>query len=93
MARYGRGTATCHDRGPATISDGMAESSHDVEIHTTVGRNAITAAWHVVIEGKLPKELRSPHGKTLSVRTASGGQGVGTLVDPSLIRGAGEPPS
>jgi hypothetical protein len=81
-----------HFSGPATISDGVNESTLDVEIHTRPGENATVAAWHVNIRGPLPRELRSPSGKTLSVLLADGRQGVGTLVDPHLIRGAGEPP-
>ncbi|MGH1490773.1 MAG: hypothetical protein ACRBK7_15510 [Acidimicrobiales bacterium] len=70
----------------------MTEATQDIEIHIRPGSNAIAAAWHVIIKDKLPNELRSPHGKTVSVRLESGGQGVGILVDPRLIRGAGEPP-
>lgn len=79
--------------GPATISDGVIESSHNVEMHIRIGANAISPAWHVVIDDQLPRELRSPHGKTLSVRIAGGVPGVGTLVDPRLIRGVGQPPT
>lgn len=93
MSRRGLEPVGSHYCGPAMISDGVAEGSHDIEIHTRPGQNAIAGAWHVIIKDKLSRELRSPHGKTVSVRIASGGQGVGTLVDPRLIRGAGEPPS
>lgn len=78
--------------GPATISDGVVTSIHDVEIHTTPGENAKFAAWHVNIAGTMPHELRTPHEKALSVLLPDGRRGVGTLVDPHLIRGAGEPP-
>lgn len=81
-----------HFAGPATISDGVHESTLDVEIHTRPGKHAIAAAWHVTIRGPLPRELRSPFGKTLAVLLGDGSRGVGTLVDPHLIRGAGEPP-
>ena len=78
--------------GPATISDGTTESLHDVEIHTRASEHARAAAWHAIITGRLPAELRSPYGKALFVRLPSGGQGVGVLVDPHLLRGAGDPP-
>jgi hypothetical protein len=81
-----------HHAGPATISDGVHESVLDVEIHTRPAENASVAAWHVTIRGRLPQELRVPYGKALSVVLADGSRGVGTLVDPHLIRGAGEPP-
>ena len=81
-----------HYAGPVTISDGVNESSHDVEVHATRRRNAGVAAWHVVITGRLPADLRAPSGKTVSVLLPDGRRGVGTLVDPHLIRGAGEPP-
>ncbi len=81
-----------HFVGPATISDGVQESLVEVEIHSSPDKNATDEAWHVNIKGLLPKDLRLPCGKTLSVRLADGRQGVGTLVDPGLIRGAGEPP-
>lgn len=81
-----------HYSGPATISDGVHESTLDVEIHTRPGENATVAAWHVNIRGRLPRELRFSLGKALSVVLADGSQGVGTLVDPRLIRGVGEPP-
>lgn len=93
MSERGLEAVRSYYSGPATISDGVAVSCHNVEIHARTGQNAITAAWHVVLKERLPRELGSPHGKTLSVRIANGGQGVGTLVDPRLIRGAGEPPS
>lgn len=93
MPRHGQEGVRIHYSGPATISDGVAESRHTVQIHVRTGRNAVTPAWHVVIEDKLPRELRSPHGKALYVRIGDGVQGVGTLVDPRLIRGAGEPPA
>lgn len=82
-----------HYAGPATISDGVHDSTLDVEIHIRPGKNAVVAAWHVTIRGRLPQELRSPFGKALSVILANGSRGVGTLIDPLLIRGAGEPPS
>ena len=78
--------------GPATISDGVTESLHEVEIHTRASENARTAGWHVIITGRLPAELRTPHGRALAVILPSGGRGVGVLVDPHLVRGAGEPP-
>jgi hypothetical protein len=81
-----------HYSGPATISDGLMTSSHDVEIHNTPRENAKLAAWHVNIKGTMPHELRTPHEKALSVLLPDGRRGVGTLVDPHLIRGAGEPP-
>ena len=81
-----------HYCGPATISDGVSESLHDVEIHTMPAQRATAAAWHVVIAGRLPHELRIPNGKTLSVLLENGAKGVGTLVDPQVIRGAGDPP-
>lgn len=82
-----------HYSGPAMISDGVVESSHDIEIHTRSRENARAATWHAIITGRLPAELRSPHGKTLAVRLPNGEQGVGVLVDPHLVRGAGEPPA
>ncbi len=81
-----------HYHGPVTLSDGVNQSLHNVEIHSTPGDNANVAAWHVNIEGRLSVELRSPYGKALSVLLPSGTLGVGTLVDPHLIRGAGESP-
>lgn len=78
--------------GPATISDGVASSVRDVELHITPGENAKVGAWHVRVAGLLPHELRTPHDKALSVLLPDGRRGVGTLVDPHLIRGAGEPP-
>ena len=81
-----------HYCGPATLSDGVDECRHNVEVHTRPGEDGIVAAWHVVIEGRLPRELRFPYGKALSVLLSDGTRGVGTLVDPQLIRGAGEPP-
>lgn len=81
-----------HHIGLATISDGVCESILEVEIHTRPGQAGTVAAWHVTIRGKLPHQLRSPHGKALSVVLADGSRGVGTLVDPHVIRGAGEPP-
>lgn len=83
---------TGHYSGPATISDGKNESLHDVEIHIRTQEHARTAAWHVVIAGQLPAELRTPHGKAISVLLPSGGRGVGFLVDPHLVRGTGKPP-
>lgn len=82
-----------HFAGRATISDGVNESVFDIEIHTRHSENATAAAWHVNIRGRLSHELRVPAGKTLSVRLADGRQGVGTLVDPNLIRGVGNPPN
>jgi len=81
-----------HYAGLATISDGVVTSVHDVEVHTTPSGNAKVAAWHVRIAGTLPRELRLPHEKAFSVLLPDGRRGVGTLVDPHLIRGAGEPP-
>lgn len=81
-----------HYVGLATISDGTHESDHDVELHTRPAANASTAAWHVTIRGTLPHQLRVPHGKAVSVVLEGGGRGVGTLVDPHLIRGVGEAP-
>ena len=89
----GAGELVAHYSGPATISDGVIESLHDVEIHTRTREHRRAAAWHAIISGRLPAELRSPHGKTLSVRLPNGRQGVGVLVDPHLVRGAGEPPA
>ena len=84
---------TPHFSGRATISDGVTEGVFDIEIHTRHGENATVAAWHVNIQGRLPQEMRVPYGKALSVQLADGRQGVGTLVDPNLIRGVGNPPS
>ena len=81
-----------HYAGPATISDGVNESVHDVEVHSTRRENARAPAWHVNIAGKVPHELRTPHDKPLLVLLPGGRSGVGTLVDPHLIRGAGESP-
>ena len=92
MSKRGPEPGRTHYIGSATISDGTTESSHFVEIHVRTGENAVTPAWHVVVKDSLPKELRSSYGKTLSVRIATGVPGVGTLVDPRLIRGTGEPP-
>ncbi len=78
--------------GPATISDGTVDICHDVEIFIRSGQNAAVAAWHVVLKEKLPRELRSPHGKTVSVSIGDGVQGVGTMIDPRHIRGVGQPP-
>ncbi len=78
--------------GPATISDGANEGVFEVEIHTRPGENRTDFAWHVNIQGRLPHDLRFPSGKALSVQLADGRQGVGTLVDPRLIRGAGASP-
>lgn len=83
---------TAYHLGPATISDGVHECVLDVEIHTMAGRDASIPAWHVRIRGHMPHELRFPHGKALSVVVDGGERGVGTLVDPHLIRGAGAPP-
>ena len=92
---------TAHDRaanvvghhvGPATISDGVHDLVVDVELHTQLGPGGTVAGWHVTIRGTLSHELRSPHGKALSVVLANGSRGVGTLVDPHVIRGAGDPP-
>ncbi len=93
MSKQGPEPVGGHYSGPATISDGAAESSHNIEIYIRTGQNAVSAAWHVIIKNGLPRELRSPCGKTLSVRIASGRRGVGTVVDPRLIRGVGKPPS
>lgn len=76
----------------ATISDGVNEKVFEVEIFTRPGENALVTAWHVQIQGQVPHELRFPSGKTVSVRLADGREGVGTLVDPHLIRGVGQPP-
>jgi hypothetical protein len=81
-----------HYSGRATISDGVNEGVFVVEIHTRPGENAIGVAWHVNIQGQMPHELRFPAAKALSVRLADGRHGVGTLVDPHLIRGAGKSP-
>lgn len=70
--------------GPATISDGVVTSIHDVEIHTTPRENVKFAAWHVNIAGTMPHELRTPQEKALSVLLPDGRRGVGTLVDPHL---------
>ncbi len=83
---------TTYHLGPATISDGEHECVLEVEIHTMEGRDAATPAWHVTIRGQLPHEMRFPDGKALSVVIEGGQRGVGTLVDPRLIRGVGEPP-
>ncbi len=78
--------------GLATISDGVYERVLEVEIHTRPAEHAKAAAWHVTFRGKLPHQLRFPYGKALSVVLADGGRGVGTLVDPHVIRGAGQSP-
>ena len=91
-SRQRRNETSCGYAGPATISDGVASSVHDIELHITRGENAKVGAWHVRIAGSLPHELRTPHPKALSVLPPDGRRGVGTLVDPHLIRGAGEPP-
>jgi hypothetical protein len=82
-----------HYSGEVTISDGTHESTFDVEIHTRQAENSAVAAWHVIVQGHLPPDLRIPPGKALAVVLPDGSRGVGTLVDPHIIRGVGEPPS
>ena len=78
--------------GSATITDGAASSVHEIEVHTTPADNAKSPAWHVRVSGKMPRDLMTPYNKALSIVLPDGRTGVGTLVDPSIIRGAGDPP-
>lgn len=93
MAKRGSAAPDAYYCGPATLSDGTVDANHEVEIFVRTGGHATVMAWHVVLKEKLPPELRSPHGKTVSVRIGNGAEGLGTMVDPRHIRGAGQPPS
>ncbi len=81
-----------HYCGPAVITDGITEETHEIEIHMTRAENAALPAWHAIIKGRLVHDLRFPSGKPVAVHLPAGGRGAGTLVDPQLIRGEGDPP-
>jgi hypothetical protein len=50
MSKRGLEAVRSYYSRPATISDGVAVSCYNVEIHARTGQNAITAAWHVVLK-------------------------------------------
>lgn len=93
MSRRESEAVRSHYNGTVTISDGTAESAHEVEIYIRTGHHAIAAAWHVILKDKLSTNLCSPIGKAVSIRIANGVQGVGTVIDPGHIRGVGAPPA
>jgi hypothetical protein len=76
------GAVMGHHRGPVTLSDGVNQSLHAVEIHSSPRENVNVAAWQVIIRGRLPVELRTPDGRAFTVILPGGTLGVGTLVYP-----------
>ena len=78
--------------GPAVISDGVSEHSHNVEIHATIGVHAATTAWHIIVKDTMSYEFSSPLGKSMLITTPDGIRCSGSLIDPQLIRGSGTPP-
>ena len=78
--------------GPAVISDDVAEYTHDVEVHATIGEHAATTAWHIIVEDRLTYGFSAPLGKRVVVELPNGVRCYGSLIDPKLIRGIGTPP-
>ena len=78
--------------GPAVISDGVTEYTHNVEIHATIGEHAATTAWHIIVKERMSYAFSSPLGKPMLVELPNGTRCSGSVVDPKLIRGTGSPP-
>jgi len=78
--------------GPAVISDGVTEHTHDIEVHATIGEHAATTAWHIILKNRLTYSFSSPLGKLVAVELPDGVRCTGSVVDPKLIRGTGTPP-